>query len=148
MTASPISAKAPPRLRPDCDADWESIAALWEVRPGTTYLNHGSFGIPPRPVRELRRRWIDAVDGQPMDVYVRQFADEIQRVRERLARFVGTHASNLVLDENATFGMNVVAESFLPRPGDEVVLNVHEYGAVRRIWERRCLLRNGCRSTA
>ncbi len=126
------------RLRPDHDEDWAAIAAQWEVRPGTTYLNHGSFGIPPRPVREARRRWIDEIDRQPMDVYVRQFAGEILQVRQRLGKFVGADAANLVLVENATFGMNVVAESWPLKPGDQVVLNAHEYGAVRRIWERRC----------
>ncbi len=126
------------KLRPDCDGDWEAIAANWNVRPGTTYLNHGSFGIPPRPVREARRKWIDEADSQPMDMFVRQFAGEIFKVREQLAKFVGTTARDLVLVENATFGMNVVAESWALKPGDQVILNAHEYGAVRRIWERKC----------
>src|SRR5262245_34951453 len=118
MTSTSTTPLASANRRPDRDADWEAIGALWEVRPGTTYLNHGSFGIPPRPVRDARRHWIDLVDGQPMDVYVRQYAGEILRVRERLAQFVGTTASNLVLVENATFGMNVVAESWPLQPGD------------------------------
>jgi isopenicillin-N epimerase len=125
-------------LRPDRDADWESIAAEWTIRPGTTYLNHGSFGIPPRAVREARRQWLDVADSQPMDMFVRKFACEIVQVRQRLAKLVGTNAGNLVLVENATFGMNVVAESWPLKPGDQIVLNAHEYGAVRRIWERRC----------
>lgn len=125
-------------LRPNVESDWEGIAANWSVRPGTTYLNHGSFGIPPRPVREARRKWIDAADSQPMDMFVRQFASEILKVREQLAKFVGTTARDLVLVENATFGMNVVAESWPLKPGDQIVLNAHEYGAVRRIWERKC----------
>jgi isopenicillin-N epimerase len=133
-----VSPAAERILLPEREPDWAPIAAHWQVRPGTTYLNHGSFGIPPEPVRAVRRQWIDAVDGQPMDVYVRQFAPEIRATRERLADFVGTDASNLVLVENATFGMNVVAESWRPTPGDQIVLNAHEYGAVRRIWERKC----------
>ena len=137
MTKTVIATPGTP-LRPDHDEDWAAIATQWEVRPGTTYLNHGSFGIPPRAVRAARRRWIDEIDRQPMDVYVRQFAGEILQVRQRLGAFVGSDAANLVLVENATFGMNVVAESWPLKPGDQVVLNVHEYGAVRRIWERRC----------
>lgn len=124
--------------RADVESDWEDIAAQWTIRPGTTYLNHGSFGIPPRPVRDLRRRWLDEADSQPMDIFVRQFETELFRTRQRLARFVGTAAENLVIVENATFGMNVVAESFVLSPGDQVVLSPHEYGAVRRIWERKC----------
>ena len=30
---------------------WEPLKDEWELRPGITYLNHGSFGPPPRAVR-------------------------------------------------------------------------------------------------
>jgi isopenicillin-N epimerase len=36
--------------------------------------------------------------------------------------------------------MNVVAQSVGLRPGDEVLLTDHEYGAVHRIWQRTCRL--------
>jgi isopenicillin-N epimerase len=41
--------------------------------------------------------------------------------------------------------MNEIASGFPLSPGDEVLLNDHEYGAVRRIWARRC---EACRATA
>ena len=58
--------------------------------------------------------------------------------REQLASFVGTSAKNLIFVENATAGMNLVADSFPLAAGDEVLLNDHEYGAVFRIWRRAC----------
>lgn len=124
--------------RPEVDSDWADLAAYWEIRPDTIYLNHGSFGPSPHPVRETRRRYIDALDCQPMDFYVRQFEPLLLEARGRLAEFLGTARKNLVFAENATFAMNVVADSFPLAAGDEILLNDHEYGAVRRIWERRC----------
>lgn len=139
MTASPPAVFPPVAgssvRRPDCDADWADVASLFDIQPGTRYLNHGSFGIAPRPVRVARRAWIDRVDSNPMDCYVRQLEPALAAARERLARFSGTTAPNLVFVENATYGMNVLAHSLPLERGDQIVLNPHEYGAVRRIWE-------------
>ena len=57
-----------------------------------------------------------------MDFYVREMEERIEQTRARIAGFVGTNAQNLVLVENATFGMNVVADSFPLESGEEVLL--------------------------
>lgn len=109
---------------------------LWDLRSDTTYLNHGSFGPPPRPVREARARWQQTLDQQPMDFYVRHHETHWQTARQALARWLGTAAEQLVFVENATQGMNVVAHSLPLAANDEVLLTDHEYGAVLRIWQR------------
>jgi isopenicillin-N epimerase len=114
------------------------IAAEWELRPDTLYLNHGSFGPPPRAVKAARAEWQRRLDEQPMDFLVRQYEPAYFAARERLANFVGCAAENLVFAENATAAMNHVAASFALASGDEVLLTDHEYGAVKRIWERAC----------
>ena len=120
------------------DRDWEDLGQQWEVRSGTTYLNHGSFGLPPKPVRDSRSEWIQKLNEQPMDFFVRQLETHVDRVLTRLGEFLGTERSNLVFADNATYAMNVVADGFPLKAGDEVLLNDHEYGAVHRIWARRC----------
>lgn len=123
-------------LDPADDAAWAPLKAHWSFRADTTYLNHGSFGPPPRAVREARQNLQDALDSQPMDFFVRQFEPAWMSARDRLARFVGASPANLIFVENATVGMNVVADSFPLGAGDEVLLTDHEYGAVERIWQR------------
>jgi isopenicillin-N epimerase len=118
------------------------------LRPDTVYLNHGSFGPPPEPVRQARGEWQERLDRQPMDFFVRQLEPAWQACRRRLAEFVGTGAENLVFMVNATAAMNVVAASFSLAAGDEVLLTDHEYGAVRRIWDRACRRAGACLKTA
>ena len=117
---------------------WVEFAPEWLIRPDTTYLNHGSFGPSPEFVRLSRRQWIDRLDCQPMDFYLRKFEAAAWLARTSIAQFVGTRPENLVFAENATAAMNIVARSFTLKPNDEVLSNNHEYGAVHRIWERRC----------
>jgi len=124
--------------RADDESAWEPWSAQWAIEPGVTYLNHGSFGPPPLVVRAARRAWIDRLDADPMDFFVRHQEQALSEVAARLAAFVGATAADLALVENATFGMNTVAANVSLTAGDEVLLTDHEYGAVRRIWQRAC----------
>lgn len=118
------------------DDDWADLASEWLIRPDTVYLNHGSFGPPPLVVRHRCQQWTDELNRQPMDFYVRKQEPVLLEARQKLGEFIGTEVGNLVFVENATYGMNVVADSFPLSEGDEILLNDHEYGAVHRIWER------------
>src|SRR4051812_3534213 len=94
------------------DAAWQPLKAEWNLRPGTIYLNHGSFGPPPHAVRQARQQWQDTIDSQPMDFFVRQLEPAWRAARDRLAAFVGVTGGDLIFVDNATVGMNIVADSF------------------------------------
>lgn len=117
------------------EIDWRSH---WRLRPGTIYLNHGSFGPPPEPVKAARAKLQQRLDEQPMDFFVREFELAWHAARAKLVEFVRCDAEDLIFVENATAGMNVVASSLKLRADDEVLLTDHEYGAVLRIWQRAC----------
>ncbi|MCA9104414.1 MAG: aminotransferase class V-fold PLP-dependent enzyme [Planctomycetales bacterium] len=126
-------------LHPDHRADrLAQAAADWRFPADTIYLNHGSFGPAPRSVRQARQQWQERQDEQPMQFYVRELEPAWLSAREKLATWIGARADDVAFVENATYGMNVVAQSVALEPGDEVLLNNHEYGAVRRIWRRAC----------
>jgi isopenicillin-N epimerase len=127
-----------PLRDPTDDAAWQSLKAEWLLSPDTIYLNHGSFGPPPTHVRDARQHWQSLMDQQPMDFFVRRLEPAWRAARDRLAAFVGAPPGDLIFVENATVGMNIVADSFPLARGDEVLLTDHEYGAVKRIWQRAC----------
>ena len=76
--------------------DWKTA---WDLRSDTIYLNHGSFGPSPRSVIEARRQWQTELESQPMDFFVRKFADALRMTRQRLAQFLGAQTEDLVLVE-------------------------------------------------
>lgn len=115
-----------------------SLRSHWHLAPGVTYLNHGSFGLSPQSVKAERRRWLELVEADPMDFFVRQQEPELAKMRAKLGELLGATAADLALVENATVAMNAVAASVKLQPGDEVLLDDHEYGAVKRIWQRAC----------
>ena len=123
---------------PSDDSAWEDAQSPVEPAP--------RHDLPePRLVRAAAQRgsrsaaaWQDVIDSQPMDFFVRQLEPAWRAARDRLAAFVGAASGNLIFVENATVGMNIVADSFPLAAGDEVLLTDHEYGAVQRIWQRAC----------
>ena len=114
------------------------LADEWELDPNCIYLNHGSFGPSPRSVRAARENWSRQLELQPMRFFCREMEDELDVACGVLAEFLHTDPRHLVLVDNATVAMNAVAVSTALKPGDEVLLTSHEYGAVRNIWQARC----------
>jgi isopenicillin-N epimerase len=125
-------------LPPDDESAWASIRELWDIPPGLTYLNHGGYGYAPRAALEAKSHYFAEISANPMGVFCHELEDRLLPVRNRVADLVGANRSDLVLVENATYGVNVVAASVKTKPGDEVLLTGHEYGAVMNIWERVC----------
>ena len=112
--------------------------SAWSIPEDVKYLNHGSFGPAPRVVQECREEWSRRLERQPMDFYLRQMEPALDQAIETLSRFVGSDPRDMAFVDNATVAMNIVAATIDLKPGDEVLLNEHEYGAVFRIWRHRC----------
>ncbi len=125
-------------LAPDDESGWAVIARHWSFAPGVTFLNHGSFGAPPREVLYERAKLLELLNANPIDFFFRALQPRLAQARQRLGRFLHTDGDNLAFVENATVGMNAVAHSVRLGPGDEVLLSDHEYGAVMRIWQHAC----------
>jgi isopenicillin-N epimerase len=106
--------------------------------PEVAFLNHGSFGAVPRSVFATYQEWQRELERQPVEFLGRRFAGLLQEARLALAAYVRTNADNLVYVPNATEALNLVAQSVLLSPGDEIVTTDHEYGAMDRMWQFVC----------
>lgn len=124
-------------LDPKNESQWTRIRHEFRVRADTVYLNHGSFGIALNRVRYRRDTLLRQLETQPMDFFLRSYEPMLAKAKQRLAEFVGTETDNLAFVDNATYAMNVVANSVPLAEGDEVLMLDQDYGAVKRTWEKR-----------
>lgn len=114
-----------------------NLRKFFLLSPHVVYLNHGSFGACPRPVFEAYQAWQRELERQPVKFFQ---ASEglLSDARANLADYVGTEANDLVFVNNATTGINIVAQSLRLEPQDEVLATNHEYGAIDRTWRFVC----------
>ena len=115
----------PPRTDPT------TTASRWTLDPAVTFLNHGSFGACPAPVLAAQREWQDRLERDPVDFLGRQLEQVIGEARSVVASFVGADPDDLAFVPNATVATSTVLRSLDFGPGDEVLVNDHEYNAAR-----------------
>ncbi len=106
-------------------------ARHWELDPGVTFLNHGSFGAAPRPVLEAQQGWRARLEAEPVRFMAEELEPAMDGARASLGRFLKADADDLAFLPNATSGVNTVLRSLQLAPGDELLTIDHEYNAVR-----------------
>ena len=110
---------------------------MFLLDPDVTFLNHGSFGATPAPVRAAQDRWRAALEREPVDFLVRRLPGLLDAARAEAAALVGADPADLVFTPNATSGVNAVIDALPLSPGDELLTTDHRYDAVRNALERR-----------
>lgn len=114
---------------------------LFLLDPDLVFLNHGSFGACPLDVVEDQRRWQLEMERNPVEFLGRRSAELLSRARTTLAEALGARGDDLVFVPNSTTGVNIVAQSFPLRAGDEVLATNLEYGACDAAWQHVCARR-------
>lgn len=111
-----------------------SLRELFMLDPDVIFLNHGSFGATPRPVFEVYQTWLRRMEHQPVYFVDQELPELLATARQALGTYLNVDAGEVAYVPNATFGVNVVAQSLALGPGDEVLATDHEYGACDRTW--------------
>ncbi len=104
----------------------------------TVYMNHGAHGPSPRHVVDAATDFLEAHEYHaPVadDPYTVSF-ETYDRVRERVAAFVGATPDEIALTESTTAGINAVADGFDWSAGDVVVRTDLEHPAGVLPWQR------------
>lgn len=116
--------------------DWSTVRLAVMKHPEVTYLNAGSISITPRVVYDETVRLREKMHGNPIDYVWRWAAAPLWKNRCRLAQYLGTIPERVILTQNVSQAINMVASSLQLPAGCEVLTTDHEYLAMRWAWER------------
>lgn len=130
---------------PDAASDdaalFAAARAQFLIPAGVAYCNTGTLGASPREVVDavtegVRRLETDLAawpyekpEGEPLTGY-----QQLLEVRAAAGRFVNASASEIALTQNATMGMNFLANGLDLAAGDEVVSTDQEHGGGISPW--------------
>lgn len=103
----------------------------WALKPGTIFLNHGSFGACPKPILRLQQQLRRQMEAEPVQFLWRRYEERLEPSRAELARFLGAKPRDLVFVTNATTAVNAVVRSLKLRRGDELLTTNFDYNACR-----------------
>lgn len=112
-----------------------AVSRLFALDPDVTFLNHGSFGATPRTVLDHQAELRARMEANPVRFFARELGPLLDETRAELAAYVGADPAGIAFVPNTTTAINVVARSLRLEPGDEILLDDHEYGAMRLLWD-------------
>ena len=121
----------------------EDVWGAFRLEKGIVFLNHGSFGAVPEPVRAAAESWRAKIEARPIEMIGRRMTDLLDTVRSAVGEYVGADPSRIGLVTNATTGVGSVLGSIPWNKGDRIVLTNQGYNAVRQA-VHYCCERYGC----
>src|SRR5678816_647386 len=89
----------------------------WALKPGTVFLNHGSFGACPKPILALQMEFRRQMEAEPVQFLWRRFEERWEPSRAARAKFLGARSRDVVFVTNATTGVNAVVRALKLRRG-------------------------------
>lgn len=122
-----------------------AIAHNWALDPEIVFLNHGSFGACPKSVLAAQQKLRERIEREPVSFFCKDLFELTDRSREAITRVIGGQPEDYVFLPNATQCVATVMDNVMRgvgleggplRPGDEILINQHEYPACRHIIER------------
>nr|XP_022334095.1 probable L-cysteine desulfhydrase, chloroplastic [Crassostrea virginica] len=108
----------------------EIQSRCFHFEKGFTFVNHGSFGVVPTPIREKQKQLLDVLNDNPGLFYRQTWKQLLASAKLAAAHFLGADPGNIVFVQNATTGVNSVLKAFPWQKGDEILATVHTYKAV------------------
>ncbi len=151
--ATNLSTAALSRLAANSDSDsdyWQAIRMQFPLKEGQTYFNNGTLGPMPNSTLNaitdnLRYNAVQAAEtdykGNGPQLLTGYF--KYEDTRKRIGALINADYDEIALTQNATFGMNYVANGLDLGKGDEIINTNQEHGGGFAAWQLLAK-RRGC----
>lgn len=116
---------------------WALVKAQFPLRPGVLPLNAANLCPAPRPVIDAVTTAMRDVDADVSFQNRAQYDALRDRVRERLAAYLGADADEIAIVRNTSEANNIIAGGLELGPGDEVVLHAENHATNSVAWDVR-----------
>ncbi len=129
---------------------WQAIRMQFPLKAGQTYFNNGTLGPMPNSTLNaitdnLRYNAVHAAEtdykGNGPQLLTGYF--KYEDTRKRIGALINAAYDEIALTQNATFGMNYVANGLDLRKGDEIINTNQEHGGGFAAWQLLAK-RRGC----
>ena len=132
--AAPLAGKA---LSPKVLAgDWEAIARQYDVTREVIQLEHGNWGMMPRPVLAAYHAINERVNRDTSFYARRTMVGDLEAVRAQVAAALGVGLDEIALTRNATEAMKALILQYNPlKPGDAVLYADLDYDSMQASME-------------
>ena len=117
---------------------YSPLSRHWALDPDVVFLNHGSFGATPKVVQDFRQEVLQRMDRNPMQFFLHEFYAIFAEARAAVSAFVGADPEGVVFGVNTTTVVGGVLRSISFKPGDEILILDHAYGACRNAAQYVC----------
>ncbi len=122
-----------PAVSTDFDFSPENLDREFPVRKSLVYFNHAAVAPLPRRVAEaIAAHNENARDRGAVDW--RRWYAAIEQTREKVARFLGARPGEIAFLPNTSWGLNLVAQAFAWKEGDNVVTDDMEFPSNAYPW--------------
>lgn len=113
-------------------ADWQSIAAQFDVSREVIQLENGNFGTMARPVFAAYRSHLERINRQGSYYARREAGRDLMAVRAKAATALGTTSGEIVITRGATEGLQLLIAGYNRlRKGDGVLLADLDYDSMQ-----------------
>ncbi len=123
---------------------WSALRAQFPMPPGEAYCNTGTIGAPPtrvlnRMIDHMRKHAVEIAHCDWSDGGIDLLSGYFPYVelREKIGRLINAHYKEIALTQNATMGMNFLANGLDLPEGAEVITTDKEHSGGRSGWQLR-----------
>jgi selenocysteine lyase/cysteine desulfurase len=104
---------------------------VFNLDKGYLFLNHGSFGAPPREVIKARREFEDECESNADKWFMGGYQKYIWESRDLMSRYLNADTHDLCFIESASIAINSILRSANFKSGDKVLILSTAYPMVK-----------------